>query len=550
MDEIADVLCLDRIYPGNSYPDMSYRIIRRSIDARKKPDICYVYSVAVLIDTDEETRILKFFENNRKDNRVRKRAQRILTDPVTEYKIPECGSDKTEHRPVIVGAGPAGLFAALLLARRGFAPILTERGESVDERTLSVDRFWKMGELNGESNVQFGEGGAGTFSDGKLTTLTKDRYGRNSFVIETFYEHGAPEDITTDAHPHIGTDILKDVVRNIREEIINRGGEVRFNTRLTDVNIQDGKLVSITLKDKWGSVETVDTDICICCIGHSARDTFEMLYDRGIVMSQKSFAMGFRVVHPQSMVNMWQYGFEDAASFGLANAEYKLANETGKGRRVYSFCMCPGGYVVNASSEDKRCCVNGMSEHDRDSGYANSAIVAAINPDDFCQDTVPDDHPLAGMYFQRTLESAAYERGKGCIPMQSFADYEKGVLSDKSSDIEGAVKGKTVSADLRNIFPEVIDEAVIESMHKFGYTMKGFDDKGIFLGIESRTSSPVRIERDDLFESSAKGLYPCGEGAGYAGGIVSAAVDGMKCAEAVISRYSNKYLKTETDNVG
>ena len=539
IDAIAKIMCLDIIYPGNSYPDFSYEILRRSVDARKKPDIFFVYTVNVLISRKDEEHILKTLEKKQSSGRFKKIKEKILTDPVSEYEIPECGKEKLDCRPIVVGSGPAGLFAALLLARRGFRPHLVERGESVENRSRIVEEFWKTGMLDPGSNVQFGEGGAGTFSDGKLNTLTKDTNGRNTYVLRTFYEHGAPGDILTDAKPHIGTDMLKTVVANIRKDIISLGGEVSFNTKLTGIITDNGHVSAVELTDtKTGKKSVIKTNICVLCIGHSARDTFEMLYDLGTNMTQKSFAVGFRVIHPQAAVNRWQYGVEDAASIGLGPADYKVTNETEEKRRVYSFCMCPGGYVVNASSEDGRVCVNGMSEYKRDSAYANSAIVVAVDPDDFSQDTVEGNHPLAGMYYQRKIEEEAARRGRGCIPVQYFGDFVKGIASSDVTAMAPAVKGRFRPANLRGLFSEDIDKALIESMHKFGYTRKDFDaDDTALCGIESRTSCPIRIERDNDLESNIKGLYPCGEGAGYAGGITSAASDGIRCAEQIIRRY-------------
>ena len=538
MDEIARIMCLDKIYPGNSYPDFSYEITRKSVDARKKPEIYMVYSVSVLIGEKDEKKILKYCHDNPHVPRIKKLLERMSQEPPKIYELPQCGPEPLRQRPVVIGSGPSGLFCALMLARRGFMPLLIERGKSMEKRTASVEKFWKTGELDPDSNVQFGEGGAGTFSDGKLTTLTKDAKGINSFVLRTFSEHGADHDILTDAKPHIGTDVLKNVVVSIRNEIISLGGEVRFETKLTGIVIKNDKISAVILESPQNTNETVEASACILCVGHSARDTFKMLYDLGVRMSAKNFAVGFRAVHPQKAVDLWQYGIACPEDMNLPSAEYKAAHETAKGRRVYTFCMCPGGYVVNASSEEGRLCVNGMSEHARDGTYANSAVIAAVTADDFIQDEVPAGHPLSGMYYQRRIEEEAFLRGAGSIPAERFSDFESGKNSGEGRCGTGAVKGSAVYADLRGILSKELDEAIIESIHEFGYTMKGFDDKDTMLfGIESRTSSPVRIERDESFQSNVRGLYPCGEGAGYAGGIVSAAADGIRCAEKLIGIY-------------
>ena len=539
LEKIADVLMLKRIFKDPGSIDFSYEVLKVSIDARKKPEIFRIFTLQVLISKENEDIIRRYFAKYK----GKKTSNDIIWDDMTEYTLPECGSELMDNNPVIVGSGPAGLFAALSLARRGFCPLVVERGECIEDRSRTVSDFWEKGTFNSESNVQFGEGGAGTFSDGKLNTLTKDTFGRNTFVLKTFYEFGAPRAVTYDAKPHIGTDILKEVIVNIRNEIVRLGGQFMFCTKAVGFEtIDDGdgkKICSVTLyNSKTDSYKTINTDVVVMAIGHSARDTFEMLYDKEIEMQQKSFAAGFRVIHPQSSVNEWAYGVKNPKSLGLYAADYKVTNETRDGIRVYSFCMCPGGYVVNASSEDNRCCVNGMSYSGRNGDYANSAVVVALNPDDFMQESVEDSHPLAGMYYQRKLEEETYFRGKGNIPVQRFDDFENGVATVDIHEESCFAKGCVCPADLRNIFSEKIDKAIIESMHKFGYTRKGFDDKNVlFMGTETRTSSPVRIVRDENFESNVKGIYPCGEGAGYAGGITSAAADGLKVAEQIISRY-------------
>ena len=536
--KIADVLMLQKVFKNPCDIDFSYEILKRSTDARKKPEIFYIYTVKVLISEENEKIIRKYFEKKHG-----KYSDKILWDEPVIYEIPKCGDIGLKNRPVIVGSGPAGLFCALSLSKRGFKPVIIERGENVDERSASVDKFWKINVLNTESNVQFGEGGAGTFSDGKLNTLTKDTFGRNTYVLKTFHEFGAPKKITYDAKPHIGTDVLKDVVKNIRKEIESLGGTYMFNTKLSRIEINKNNTVEaveiFNTTDK--KTDVIKTDTVILAIGHSSRDTFEYLYDNGINMQQKSFAAGFRIVHPQNYADMWAYG-TDANKIGLEAADYKVTNETASKRRVYSFCMCPGGFVVNASSEENRLCVNGMSYSKRDNKYCNSAIIANVEPSDFIQNDVPQDHPLAGMYYQRNIEKEAFIRGNGCIPVQKLYDFENNISSEDTENTDDFVKGKVSFANLRNIFSEEIDKAFIESMHKFGYTRKYFDCKDtIMLGVEARTSSPVRILRDENMESNIKGIYPCGEGAGYAGGITSAAADGLKVSEAVISKYKPLY---------
>ena len=535
--KIADVLMLQKIFKNNGLPDFSFEICRRSIDARKKPDIFYIYTVKVLL-SDENEKLIRDFHRNK----TFKYSDKILWDEPEIYKVPNCGENTITYRPVVVGSGPAGLFCALNFARCGFKPIVVERGECVENRDISVEKFWKGGPLNTESNIQFGEGGAGTFSDGKLNTLTKDKNGRNSYVLKTFYEFGAKREITFEAKPHIGTDVLKKVVKNMRLEIEKLGGTYMFNTKLIGINTEvfSGKeyvssvcLENVITKER----NIVNTGTVVLAIGHSSRDTLKMLYDLGVKMEQKNFAVGFRVVHPQGLVDRWAFD-KSAKELGLPAADYKVTNQTSSGRNVYSFCMCPGGYVVNASSEEGLLCVNGMSYSGRDSDYANSAVIASVTPEDFLQKEVPNDHPLAGMYYQRNLEREAYNRGNGNICAQLFEDFVRDCKSEKINNFEGFVKGKAEPSNLRNIFSEEIDKAFIESMNKFGYTREYFDGKDVvMLGVETRTSSPVRILRNENCISNIEGLYPCGEGAGYAGGITSAAADGLRVSETIISKY-------------
>lgn len=504
----------------------SYNIRRQSLDARKKPDIFYVYTIDVSVK--REAAVLKFA--------AKKKGQAdIAVSKEIPYRFPEAGDEALRARPVVVGSGPAGLFCAYFLAEYGYRPLLIEQGAPVHERQKDVERFWAEGVLNPFSNVQFGEGGAGTFSDGKLNTLVKDTDGRIRRVLEIFTAHGAPDEILYANKPHIGTDILIRVVENMRERMIALGAEVRFHTKMTElITDKDGThLLGIRVKDMTAAVEEqLDTDLLILAPGHSARDTFKMLYEHRIPLEAKSFAVGVRAEHPQELVNMSQYGQTEAGELGAAS--YKLTAKLSSGRGIYSFCMCPGGYVVNASSEEGRLAVNGMSYHARDSKNANSAIVVTVTPDDYGK-----EHPLAGIKFQRKLEEAAYKAGKGRIPVQRYEDFLLGRISEDVK-VKPCMKGAYTFADLRPVLPEFLNQALEEGMEKFNAKIRGFSSPDTILSaVESRTSSPVRILRDGEMESTLKGLYPCGEGAGYAGGITSAAVDGIKTAEAIRRKYAS-----------
>lgn len=487
-----------------------YHIRKRSLDARKKPELYYVYSVDLRVKNEEP--VLR---------RMKGKARKVTESP---YRAPEHGAERAAGRPVVIGSGPAGLFCGYLLAQEGYSPLIIERGAPVRERQKDVERFWKTGVLDPDSNVQFGEGGAGTFSDGKLNTLVKDAKGRNRFVLETFVKFGAPEDILWEQKPHIGTDILIDVVEAMRNKITELGGEIHFHSMVTDIIPEEESVVV-------NGCEKIRTSAAVLAIGHSARDTFQMLFDRGVDMSGKSFAVGVRVEHPQSLIDRNAYGREVRGS--LPAAAYKLTEKLDNGRGVYTFCMCPGGYVVNASSEPERLAVNGMSYHGRAGENANSAVIVTVTPEDF-----GSDHPLAGIRFQRNLEEKAWEAGSGCVPVQKFEDFCADRKTTELGNIRPNIKGAYSLANVRGIFPEELSDSLQQGIEAMDHKIRGFADGDVLLsGVESRTSSPVRIERDEAFRSNISWVYPCGEGAGYAGGITSAAMDGLKVAEAIISRF-------------
>ncbi len=489
------------------------RIVKKSIDARQKNHILYIYSV--LLTAENEDILVK-----------RSKSKDVSIFKEKLYRLPILKADlENIERPVIVGFGPAGMFAALLLSKAGLKPLVIERGEDADSRKETIESFWQGKALDSESNVQFGEGGAGTFSDGKLNTLVNDNEGRSKFVLENFVRFGADSAIITDAKPHIGSDVLIKVVKNLRKEFINLGGEIRFKSKMTDFETDENGRVSAVIVN---GNERIPCSRLILAIGHSARDTFELLHSKALSMEAKPFAVGVRVEHSQEMINKAQYG--DSYDENLSESPYKVTAKASDGRGVYSFCMCPGGYVVNASSEEGRLVTNGMSNHGRDSGNANSAIIVTVSPEDYGGTEV-----LSGVEFQRTLEEKAFRAADGMLPYQRFEDFEKNKLSSSFGKVTPKCKGQYKLADLRNVLPEFISKDIIEGMHQFGQKISGFDDADTLLsGVESRTSSPVRIIRDESGNSSIKGIYPSGEGAGYAGGIMSAAMDGMKTAEKII----------------
>lgn len=498
---------------------LSFRIKKRSLDARKKPELYFIYTVDV--EVQGEKQILK--KNKNKD---------ITLAKEKVYLLPENGTIPLKHRPVIIGCGPAGLFCGYLLAEKGYRPIFIEQGKRVEERKADVEEFWKTKVLNPDSNVQFGEGGAGTFSDGKLNTLVKDSFGRNLKVLETFVKFGAPEEILYINKPHIGTDILMGVIRNMRESLIDMGADFFFSTKVTDFMFENHALKSLELKDLQADQKKIlDTDLAVLCIGHSSRDTFKVLHECGIEMQPKSFAVGVRVEHEQKMINHSQYGKDEVK--GLKAAAYKLTANLENGRGVYTFCMCPGGYVVNASSEEKRLAVNGMSYHARDSKNANSAVIVTVTPKDY-----GDGDALSGVAFQRSLEEKAYALGNGRIPVQRFEDFRKNEVTKSFGSITPSMKGEYCFANVRSIFPEELSDSLEEGILCFDKKIPGYAcNDALVSGVESRTSSPVRIVRGETMESNMEGLYPCGEGAGYAGGIMSAAMDGLKVAESIIKNH-------------
>lgn len=493
----------------------SYKIFKESIDARRRGKIEFVYTVDV--EVSDEDKLLKKIKG-------------ISKTPDLNYHYPKCGDVKLKHRPIIIGFGPAGMFAGLILAEKGYKPLILERGDNVDSRTKTVETFWNNGKLSEESNVQFGEGGAGTFSDGKLTTRIKDIRVRK--VLEELISSGSPSEIAYSFKPHVGTDILKEVVKNIREKIISLGGEVRFNSKVTDLIINNDNIEAVVVNNN----ETINTNNVILAIGHSSRDTFELLYDRQVKIIQKPFAIGVRIEHPQGIINKSQYK-EFANHERLGAADYRLTYQCGNGRAAYTFCMCPGGSVVAAASENGRVVTNGMSEHARDKENANSALLISVTPEDY-----ESEHPLAGMYFQRKWEEKAYKLGGSnyYAPIQLVGDFLNGKKSENLGSVNPSYTPGITLSNIENCLPKYVTESMKEALVYFDKKIKGFGmNDALITGVETRSSSPIRIVRDNetLESENVKGLYPAGEGAGYAGGIVSSAVDGIKIAEKIINKY-------------
>ena len=494
---------------------IEFTVFKRGVDARKKSDIQLIYTLDV--QTDHNARVLAAFS---KDDQIR-------SAPDTSYKFVATAPEQLTERPLVIGLGPCGLFAGLLLAEMGFKPIILERGKEVRERTKDTFGFWRKKPLNTESNVQFGEGGAGTFSDGKLYSQVKDpkHYGRK--VLTEFVKAGAPEEIMYVSKPHIGTFKLVTMVEKMRARIIELGGEIRFSTRVDDI-LRDGEqLTGVRLSD--GS--ELHSRYVVLAVGHSARDTFEMLYKRGVYIEAKPFSVGFRIEHRQSMIDECRYG----ASAGhplLGAADYKLVHHGSNNRTVYSFCMCPGGTVVAAASEEGRVVTNGMSQYSRNERNANSAIVVGIDPErDY------PGHPLAGIELQRKLEAQAYVLGGSNYdaPAQRVGDFLAGVASTELGDVQPSYTPGVKLTDLSQVLPDYVIAAIREAIPAFDKQIKGFARAdGLLTGVETRTSSPICIKRGADYQSlNTKGLFPAGEGAGYAGGILSAGIDGIKVAEAV-----------------
>lgn len=504
--DLSDDELFEKIYKKykiNKNDVTEKRIIKKSIDARNKADIFYNYSVELECKN----------ENKIKNVQIVKKEE--------PFKI--IVNRKSSKRPVIIGAGPAGLFSALTLAQNGIKPIIIEQGKTVDERKKDVEEFQKTGKLNTLSNVQFGEGGAGTFSDGKLTSGIHNPLCKN--VLKEFYNFGAPEQILYINKPHIGTDNLINIIRNMRNEIIKLGGEFLFNEKVTDFEFENSKVTAVICGKR------IETDTVILAIGHSARSTFEKLYEKGVKMEKKNFSIGVRIEHKQSMINKSQYG--EITKLKLPPAEYKMAYH-GENRSCYTFCMCPGGTVIASSSEPETIVTNGMSVYARNGENANSAVLVNVTPNDF-----KGESPLEGMYFQKDLEQKAFKLGGSNYnaPIQRFEDFENNVKSTHIGEIKPTYKPGVTLSNLNEILPDFISKTLIEGIKYFDKSIKGFaHPDAILTGVETRSSSPVQITRNENKQSNIKGLYPCGEGAGYAGGIMSASVDGIKCAIAVLTQ--------------
>ena len=485
---------------------ISLKINKKSIDARDKNNIYFVYEVILNLKNEDNIKlnndVVKYEEEN--------------------YSYSITGNKVMKERPIIVGSGPAGLFIGYMLSLSGFNPIIIERGQQIEERIKTVDKFFKEGILNKNSNIQFGEGGAGTFSDGKLNTLVKDK--REKKVFEIFVECGAPEEILYDAKPHIGTDVLRDVIKNMRNKMIENGCMFKYNSTLTDIKVENNEVKSIIINDK----EEISCETLILAIGHSARDTFKMLNDKGINMMPKPFAVGIRIQHSKDLINEAMYG--KYANI-LPTANYKLTYKAKDKRGVYSFCMCPGGFVINSSSNDGEIVINGMSNYKRDEKNSNSALIVTIDENDYGKEL------FDGMNFQKQIEEKAYEIGQGKMPTQNYIDFKNNKESKELIN-DPSFKGNYTLSNINDIFPKYICNDLVEAIEYFNTKIKGYNsDDAIISAPETRTSSPIRILRDENYQTNIKGIYPIGEGSGYAGGITTSAMDGIRCFEKIISMY-------------
>ena len=485
---------------------LNKEISKKSIDARDKNNIYFVYEI--ILDLKDESKI--------------KLSNDVLIYKEDKYTYTITGTKLMKERPIIIGSGPAGLFIGYMLSISGFNPIIIERGEKIEDRIKTVDKFFEEGILNKNSNIQFGEGGAGTFSDGKLNTLVKDK--RERKVFEIFTEFGAPKEILYEAKPHIGTDILRDVIKNMRNKMIEYGATFKYNSTLTDIIIENNKIKSIIINDK----DEINCETLILAIGHSARDTFKMLNKKGINMISKPFAVGIRIQHPKDLINEAMYGkYKDI----LPTASYKLTYKAKDNRGVYSFCMCPGGFVVNSSSEDNKLVINGMSNHKRNEKNSNTALIVTVDENDYGKEL------FDGMNFQEKLEEKAYNIGLGKIPTQNYIDFKNNIKSTTLIN-EPSFKGSYTLSNINDILPDYICNDLIEGIEYFSTKIKDYNnDNAIISAPETRTSSSIRILRDENYQTNIKGIYPIGEGSGYSGGITTSAMDGIRCFEKIIEIY-------------